>query len=432
MKRGKYIQSGIGQSSETDEEIAVEDAISKAQSHLSREPTFTIVYTDYRLDQKKIAKQINKKLGKENWVGMTVDKHFNSHHEYARDTNISVLCIASDYVHFSVAYSKRYQKNARKKGSKTITEAVNNMHSTKNLDSYIAFNKLRNKDYMHLIRENQFLAMTFLSSAQYINNKETSGAEVDFVEGMVDVLGMAVPIFGGGAGSNFIEFIEKQKGYSHQFAHGKCLKNSAVVVFCVSNLHFEVDVNHSYQITDQFARITKLDKTGNEILEINYKEPIQEYCRLIGVPKKKYLKDPSYYSLTRPFGIATWDGKTFVKEALPNEDGKTFHSTLRTSHDMIINIMKHDEKKLRENLKDLLVEAKKKGPVGLAMVASCSTRRYLLGDNVVEKHKLATKHAKNVPFFGSFVFSEIGATKTSRTAVHGESITSLIFYDKLL
>jgi len=180
MAKGKYIESGIGESSNKDEILAVDEALELAKSQLSKEPTFTIVYTNYLLDQKKIVKQINKKLGTENWVGMTVDRHFNSNNKYSDEVSISVMSIASDYVHFSVSYAKDYKKGARKKGKETIKNAIREMHSTKNLDSFITFNKVRNEDYLHLIRENQFLALTFLSSAQYVNNKEISGAEVMF------------------------------------------------------------------------------------------------------------------------------------------------------------------------------------------------------------------------------------------------------------
>lgn len=430
----KYIKVGMGQSLKKDEISATEEAIKIAQKNApkGKNPALTIVYTDSLLDQNKICNTVNKLLGKENWIGMSVDKQFNSNDGYNANTTVSIISIYSDYMHFSISYAQNYIKDTKEKAQKAIKDAINHVHSTKNLDSFITFNKFRNKDYMKLIKENQFFVITFASSAQFKNGKETSGAEVDLINGIIDILGISVPIFGGGSGSDFNTFVEQGKGSSYQFAKGKVLEDSAVIAFCVSDLPFEVKVHHAYDLSESFARITKVDKTGYEILEINGKEPISEYCRLIGIKKDKYLKGPEEFSLTRPFGLISMDGNTYVKEALPNKDGKTFHSTEKTMENTIVNIMKHNPDKHKVNYPQLFKEAFKNGPVGAVLSVNCATRRFLMGDDAFKKEMKATiKASKKVPFFGGFVFSEIGSTNSQKGNVHGESITSLVIYDKL-
>jgi len=429
---GKYINVGIGQSTDKDESIAVRETIDKAFSKLKgKKPTFSIVYTDYRLDQNKICNYLNKHLGK-NWVGMSIDRHFNSDNLYNEDVSISILCISSDYMHFSVDYTKDYRRNARNKAKKTIKSAIKHMKSSKNLDSFIAFNKYRNKDYLKLIRDQQFFVMTFLSGTEFKMGEELAGDESDFVEALVEELGVAVPIFGGGAGSDFIDYVQEGKGTNYQFAHGKCLQDAGVVVFCVSDLPFEVDVNHGYELTNKFAHVSKVDKTGYKILELNgKKDAVGEYCKLIGVKKTEYLKDPSQYSLSRPFGLVSIDGKTYVRELLPGKNGKEFHLTAKMKQDTIANIMKYQEKKLKMNFSVVLQKSMNEGPVGLTLAVSCSTRRFLAGKKVKDEIALAKKTARHIPFFGGFVFSEIGSTKTARAMAYGATITTLTIYDKL-
>jgi len=429
---GKYINVGIGQSTNKNEELAVKEAIEQALSQLKgKKPTFSIVYTDYKLDQNKLCKNINSYL-KKDWTGMSIDRHFNSSSPYNEDITISVLCISSDYMHFSVDYAKNYRKDARKKAKKTIRSAIKHMKSSKNLDSFIAFNKYRNKDYMKLIRDQQFFVMTFLSGTEFKMNEELPGDESDFVEALVEELGVSVPIFGGGAGSDFIDYVKEGKGTNYQFANGKCLQDAGVVVFCVSDLPFEVDVNHGYELTNKFAHVSKVDKTGYKILELNgKKDAVGEYCKLIGIKKTSYLKDPSEFSLSRPFGLVSIDGKTYVRELLPGKNGKEFHLTAKMKQDTIANIMKYQEKKLKMNFSVVLQKAIKEGPVGLTLAVSCSTRRFLAGKKVKDEIALAKKTSNKTPFFGGFVFSEIGSTKTARAMAYGATITTLTIYDKL-
>jgi len=54
-----------------------------------------------------------------------------------------------------------------------------------------------------------------------------------------------------------------------------------------------------------------------------------------------------------------------------------------------------------------------------------------MGDDVYDVEKKSQDVSKKVPYFGAFVFSELGSTKTSRAMVHGESVTVLYLLDKL-
>lgn len=427
----KYIQVGMGVSEAEDEAKAVEEAISQALKQVGGEPTFSFVYTSYTLDQEKIAKLVTAKLGSE-WVGMSVDKHLNNKKVFSEKMSVSVLCIKSEYMQFSVAVAENVSKDPKEKAKKAIKTAVKNMHSKKALHGYVAFSRMKSGDYESLIDDKHFLTFTFVESTHIKNGKEESGAEIDFIEGLVDFLGVGVPIFGGGAGSDVNDLFYNSKGTNYQFGNGKVYTDAGVVVFCVTDLHFEMSIEHAYKLTDKFATVTKLSKDGYEILELNGKEAVLEYANLLGINKAKYLKDPAKYSLERPFGLVGMDGTTYIKEVILNADNKSFHSRQKTFENTLVNIMKLDQKEIETGFSNTIKKIKKVGKPAVVFVSSCATRRFLMGERITTIHAKNVKTAGSMPFFGGFVFSEIGQNRTSRPMAQSESLTSLAIYDKLL
>ena len=97
-----------------------------------------------------------------------------------------------------------------------------------------------------------------------------------------------------------------------------------------------------------------------------------------------------------------------------------------------MNILSYDEKNHFRTMHDTLNEASEnKGKIALSLFCNCSTRRLLMKD-VEGKMANDLKSKFKVPFFGLYAFSEIGSTSTSSAQVHGETVTSLIIFDKLL
>ena len=223
---------------------------------------------------------------------------------------------------------------------------------------------------------------------------------------------------------------------SFQFANGRFYTDSGIVVFVISNLYFEISVEHGYSFTKDFVIVTKLDKTGHKILELNGKEPVKEYCRLVGVTKEKFLKNPEDYSLTRPLGLVGLDNESFIKEAFPTPNGRFLYCTYKLKPNTIMNILQCKKAKLYTSMVDTLAESRKNNKrthkIVMALFCNCCSRRLLMGKTVKKATMLVQTKHKSIPFFGAYAFSEIGSTKTSSAQVHGETVTSLILYDKLL
>src|SRR3989338_33558 len=284
---GKYISVGIGSSKNKDPYKAGIEAAQKALSQIDKEPTFSIVYTNAAADQNEIVKGINEKLGK-NWVGASADKQFDSESAYDKDTVVSVLCIKSNYLHFGVGVAENYRKNPKEEAIKATRIAMKDVKRNPYVDAYIQFTRTKKQEYNNIVRTPPYFILTFVSGAKYNGKKSIPGNEIEFVNGILEIAGPHIPLFGGGAGSDFEEYLYKSKGNNYQFANGKVFQDAAIVTFVISNLYFENNVKHGYLTTENFAAVTKLDKTGYEILEINGKEAVAEYCRLTGISKETY------------------------------------------------------------------------------------------------------------------------------------------------
>jgi hypothetical protein len=285
-----------------------------------------------------------------------------------------------------------------------------------------------------MIRNPPYFILSYISGAKIVGGKPLPGNEAEFVAGLLEYTGANIPVFGGSASSSFENYFDNIAD-NYQFANGKMFQDAAIVVFVVCNLHFTNLVLHGYVPTSDFVAVTKLDKTGYEILELNRNEPVNEYAKILDISKEEYLADPSKYSLSRPFGLLQVDGSTFIKEALPNQDGKTLHSTFKLHENAVLNILKFDESKTIGTLRDSvqnLMEDKKGKPPAVALFCSCSGRRPLIkGIESKDTSELKKKYGK-LPFFGFYSFGEVGSTKTTSAHSHSQTVTSLLLFDSLL
>jgi len=428
---GKYITIGMGASRAKDSKKAAIDAASAAAKQCGGKPSFSIVFVNDAADPQAVLAGVNGVLGT-NWIGVSADKQFSTEHGYSPDTQVSVLSLATSYMHFGVAVVDDYRNDPRKAGERAAREAIGACKADKYVDSYIQFTRAKKKDYGAIIRTPPYFMLAFLSGAKIRKSGVVPGNESEFVAGMLTYTGPHVPMFGGSASSSFEEYF-KGKADNFQFANGKLYRDAAIAVFVISDLQFHTHVLHGYDTTKQFAAVTKLSTSGYDILELNGKEPVAEIARLLGMSKAAYLKDIEQLAMKRPFGLVQADGTAYVKEALPNADKKTLHSTFKLYPNSILNILAFDKTKtlhtLRDSLKDAL-EIDKRAALGLFCV--CSGRRPLI-KGIESKELREVKAARiNIPVFGFYSYSEVGSTATTSPQSHSQTITSLVLYDALL
>ncbi len=430
---GKYVSVGLGTSTNKDSYKAAKEAAEKAVKECGKKASFAIIYIDSSYDPQKVAKGLKEALKQMPFVGISADKQFNHKDGYFKNPVISVLCLSSDYMHFNIGVAENYRKNPFESGKAAIASAMKGVKSDY-VDAYMQFSRIKKSDFSHVVRTPPYFIIDFASGAKLIKGKAIPGQESEFLNGILSFTGPNIPIFGGSASSSFEDYVEKGVADNFQIVNGKCYKDAAVVVFVISNLSFATIVEHGYVPSNDYAALTKVDKTGYEILEINGKEPVEEYARLLGISKEEYLKDPSKHSLTRPFGLVDIHGQVFIREALPNPDSKTLHSTFKVYANSVLNITKHDEKRTFTTVRNILEDSigNKEKKVAVSIFCNCSGRRPLLNGKENDVVKIAQEKFKSVPMFGFYSFGEIGSTATTSALAHSQTVTALVIFDELL
>ncbi|HSU72381.1 MAG TPA: FIST N-terminal domain-containing protein [Candidatus Binatia bacterium] len=426
---GKYLTVGMGASRLKDGRKAAIAAAQEAIHAFAKKPSFSLVFVNSDANPNEVCAGVNSVLGT-NWIGVSADKQFNNANGYHPDTMVSVVSLQTDYLHFGVSVAPNYRAHPEKSAAKAAGEAIAACKADKFVDSYVQFTRAKKKDYGAIIRTPPYFLLAFLSGAQIKNGKVVPGHESEFISGVLSQTGPNIPMFGGSASSSFEDYFQG-KASNFQFANGKVLRDAAVLVFVVSDLLFYTQVKHGYDASKQFAAITKLDKSGYDILELNGKEPIAEIARLLGMSKQAYLKKAEDLGLRRPFGLVQVDGTAYVKEALPNPDKKTLHSTFHLYPNSILNILEFNKKKTLNTIKSCLNEGAvaQKAKPALGLFCVCSGRRPLLKN--IEQQELSTA-GRSVPLFGFYSFSEVGSTQKTSAQSHSQTVTSLLLYDKLL
>ncbi|MEM4267653.1 MAG: FIST N-terminal domain-containing protein [Candidatus Woesearchaeota archaeon] len=429
----KYVFTGIGVSANEDSYQAAKEAAKEARDKCGKEPIFSIVYVDSKYNPEQVNIGIKEVL-QNNWIGCSTDTQFTNTHGY-KDRCISVFCIFSQYLHFSVGVVDNYRENPLKAGEQAIIRAMQDIKIDSYIDPYLQFKRTQTKSFSDIVRNPPYFILTLLSGAKYIDGKPVPGMETEFLEGIYNITGPNIPIIGASASTNFEEY-KKFIGNNFQFANGNVYYNSGIAVFVVSNLYFSYTLLHGYTKTDKVALLTKLDQTGHLIKEINGRSAVDEYSRLLGVSKDEFLKNPFFYTLSRPIGLIDPTGTLYIKEAVPSSDGETMYSLCKLLENSAINIVNYSPQATLTTIVDSISEGvllnNFSGEIGFALIFSCCGRKALLGTDVSSEINEVTKKFVDLPFCGFHSFGEIGARPNRPSQAVNQSVSTLIVFDRLL
>ncbi len=324
----KNIFVGLGISKSKDGYLAATEASRQALKECkTTEPTFSFVFVDSRYDPNQVLRGINSVLGKNNWVGCSTDRQLNNKIIYTEDPTITVVCIKTDYMHFGVGAVDDYRKDTPKKGIKAVKEAISKVKVDQYISPYIQFRRAQLKDYSDIVKTPPYFILAFMSGTYFDKKKQVvMGKETEFIEGVLSITGANIPVFGSVSNSDFGKFMKDAVASNWQYANGELLRDGGIVVFVVSSLYFSHALEHGYSDTDVVAMITKVDPSGHIVQEINGKPSVDEYCRLVGINKQKFLKDPYKYTLTKSLAVIDSGGQSYIKAMGTTPDGKYLFS----------------------------------------------------------------------------------------------------------
>ncbi|HLC37874.1 MAG TPA: FIST N-terminal domain-containing protein [Candidatus Norongarragalinales archaeon] len=433
---GKYISVGVGTSFNSEPFKAGKEAAEASLKNAdAKKGTFSIAFVDSRYSNpEKILEGINSVLGKA-WIGCSVDRQFNDEEGYIENKAVTVTTIVTEYMHFGVGYVNNYRSDPADSGKKAIQMAISNIKIDQYIDPYIQFRRTKTKTFADIVRTPPYFILTIPSGTYFENKQVVMGRETEFIEGILDVTGASVPIFGFVSNSDFDKFMKEGVGDNFQFADGKLLQKGGICVFVVSNLYFSHGLAHGYITTDKYAMITKLDPSGHIVKEINGKPSVDEYCRLVGIKKEEFLKDPYKYTLTRSIAVIDSEGENYIKAMGTTPDGKYLFSQAKLAPRSGVGIVTFDKKTVLSGIVEAMDKANKnlkdKVPA-IVLAASCSARRAVLGADVPLEIKAFKKAYRKVPCVGFFTFGEIGSNKNKACQLNEQTITLLTIYDDLI
>ncbi len=433
----KHIWVGLGTSKNKDSyEAAIEAAKHALSECKTSQPTFSFVFVDSRYDANKVLKGINKVLGKSNWVGCSTDRQLNNKIVYTDDPVITVVCIKTEYMHFGLGAVENYRKDTFKKGVKAVKEAISKIKVDQYISPYIQFRRAQLKDYSDIVKTPPYFILAFMSGTFFDSKKQVvMGKETEFIEGLLSVTGANIPVFGSVSNSDFGKFMKEAIAKNWQYANGKLLKDGGIVVFVVSSLYFSHALEHGYRETDVVAMITKMDPSGHIVQEINGKPSVDEYCRLVGINKVDFLKDPYKYTLTKSLAVIDSGGQNYIKAMGTTPDGKYLFSQAKLPPKVAVTLVNYDKAQVIGAAVEAINNANKaidKKNIAFIWISSCSARRAMLGADTKEEAKAILKNFKNIPFFGFYTFGEIGSNKARTCQLNEQTITLLTVYDRLL
>ncbi len=437
--KGKNISVGIGISDLQEGYQAAISASKQAvmQSSKGATPSFSLVFVSskYNPQIKEIVKGINKILGK-NWIGCTTDREINSVLGYSEGT-VEVLCINSKYMHFGVGLSEDYKKNPVEEGKKATLEAIKNCPAERSKFATAQFMRGTKKGFAEIVKNPPYFVLTFPGGTYFKNKLPMSGLEPEFLDGIKNSLGIYLPILGGSAASDFDKFIN-HKGENYVFANGNFYKGGAVVAFVVSELYFSYGLDHGYVPTDKLGIITKVSGNGRIIEEINRKPAVDEYCRLVGINKKEFIKNSFQYTTTKPICILDSLGYIYPKSIVPltpkSSETKLFGPERYISNTSFV-IGRYDEKKTIGATKAAIEEAYRgyeDKNIVVALNFNCAVRKLLLREKVEEEISNTKKIlSPNSLLFGFCTLGEIGAKRDQPSRYNNITSTNLVIFDKL-
>jgi hypothetical protein len=436
---GKNISIGIGVS---DLENGYDAAVSAAkqaamQSSQGGSPTFSIVFVSskYNKQIEKVVKGINNILGT-NWIGCTTDREINSVLGFSEGT-VEVLCLDTPYMHFGVGLAENYRKNPIVLGKNAISTAISNCPVERSGFATAQFMRGTKKGFAEIVKNPPYFILSFIGGPSFKNGAMLPGREVEFLEGIMQVVGSSVPIFGGSATNDFNEIVN-YKGENYVFANGKACNNGAVVCFVVSELAFSCGLDHGYSKTDKFGIITRCSGEGRVIEELNGKPALTEYCKIAGIKAKDFLKNPFYYSVMSPICMGDVQENIYPKvlsarSFTPKETALAGSEKFSTNTAVIIGT--YNQKKtvgaLERSITQALADNNLSSPV-VALSFCCSVQRFLLRDKIRSYFTTVKQKYPDLGLFGYFTAGEIGGKKNLPSTYNNITSVSLVIFDKLL
>jgi len=356
-------------------------------------------------------------------VGGTVAGFMNNHGCYTR----GATALAASYPDMDIAVgighnTKRNPKKAAKKCSYMIKDELSNSN-------------FKNKFIFSLISSSLVLDLPIMGSTKVIKSNILSG----FLIKALPIINRVFQIGAGREDEVFEKVNDELKEYhgifgssmdgmsflkNFQFFGNKVYQNSIVSLAFSSPIEFDVGSFTGMHETNKKIRITKKAYKNRIIKEINGKPATEEFISAMGCGEG-YLTDSKIYDVAPYFPIGyEKDGKV-VAEVVPYYLGNNLMTSYKNEVDDL-SILSVSGKKLLNAVKEAFDEAKIKEK-RFALMVSCATILYTLGNKVYDKQEIILKEMGDKPFLLVYTAGE-GSFDSDSIYIGNETHTQATFF----
>ncbi len=216
---------------------------------------------------------------------------------------------------------------------------------------------------------------------------------------------------------------------SYQFCRKEVLKNAIVSLGIKTSNNLFVQTTHNMKKTNITFKITKTNKDGRIIHEINGKPALSELLRLLNWPKE-ILNEDTWLKTTFYFPIGGKYNEDY-KEDVPHIIGIILGESLLLTYkskDPDASILTIDGKRLLDTIDFNLSSMKIQPEFGL--ISSCTTRLETMGNRIYQARYRISKYMKDSPFIVFYVGGESTYSPEKGLNYANMSFNSAIFWNE--
>jgi hypothetical protein len=358
-------------------------------------------------------------------IGGTVAGFINNSGCFTRGA--TGFAVSSSEMDIAIGYGKNTKRNP--------VRAAN--QCTKMIKQGLAESNYPNKFVFSLISSSLVIDVPIIGSKKVIKSKITSGFFLKALPIMNKLLQIGV-----GREDEIFEKMNKElPGYSgifgssmdgmnflqnYQFFNKNIFQNSIVSLALACPSKFDVSSCTGMKETDKKMKITKKTQGNRVIKSFNGKPATEEYFGVMGC-EKNFLTDERIYDVAPyfPLGYTNDEGKV-VAEVVPYYLGTNLMTSYKNEHDEL-SILSVSGKRLLNAVEEAFVHSKNKQKK-FALMVSCATILYTLGDKVYDTQKIILDQMEEKPFLLVYTAGE-GSFDPGSFYVGNETHTQVTFID---
>jgi len=425
----KLINVGLGFSSEANAAVAAKKALDAALKSLKKKPDLTLVFYSGDFDPYAISAVIKKELGSSPFIGGSTDAVVFG--DKLHSSGVGIACLKSDYLHFGIAGCEDISKKTVDKVHGTVRKAVQSIPIDQYTDAYLAFNRVKKGNITGMIRIPNFFCFVLTRGFQVIR----MGNEDLIIEGMSDVIGTYIPIFGGSLGDHMEKVFNQTPYEIYTFHNGKVYKDGFVCAFACTDLLYAHSLEHGYTTTNKLAAVTGIQNGGFVVTEMNHDNVVDWYAEQVGTSRGNFLQNILRYTQKNPVGIPDGFGHIIMRAGgVPYKNYLSYIAPFHKNAPVFVMDMVSKKQIMRACpviIDDMHRHLNEHVDPAFTFVTTCSSRRLLLKEDLDKEVAALSKHL-NGPIFGFSSFGEIGSKPASPSHFHHLTINVFTLYDKLL